>query len=185
AIAWSWEFCTEVLKIPHDLLWVTVYELDDDAFDIWTKEIGLSPERVLRLGKKDNFWEHGSGPCGPCSEIHIDRGIAYGCGSSDCKPGCDCDRFMEIWNNVFTQFDNDGNGNYTELATKNIDTGMGLERLACILQGVDNLFEVDTVRKILDHVCSIGGKTYGTNKENDISIRVITDHIRSTTFMIC
>ncbi|HCG34844.1 MAG TPA: alanine--tRNA ligase, partial [Clostridiales bacterium] len=176
---------TEVLKIPHDLLWVTVYELDDDAFDIWTKEIGLSPERVLRLGKKDNFWEHGSGPCGPCSEIHIDRGIAYGCGSSDCKPGCDCDRFMEIWNNVFTQFDNDGNGNYTELATKNIDTGMGLERLACILQGVDNLFEVDTVRKILDHVCSIGGKTYGTNKENDISIRVITDHIRSTTFMIC
>ena len=185
AIAWAWEFVTKVLEIPEELLWATVYEQDDEAYEIWTKEVGLPESHLVRLGKADNFWEHGSGPCGPCSEIYFDRGEKYGCGSPDCKPGCDCDRFMEIWNNVFTQFDNDGNGNYTELASKNIDTGMGLERLACVMQGVDNLFEVDTVRRILDTVCSLAGKTYGEDKKDDISIRVITDHIRGSSFMIC
>ncbi|MBO7304533.1 MAG: alanine--tRNA ligase, partial [Clostridia bacterium] len=160
------------------------YQDDDEAFDIWNKEIGIPAERIFRFGKADNFWEHGSGPCGPCSEIYFDRGIKYGCGSPDCKPGCDCDRFMEIWNNVFSQFNNDGAGNYTELVQKNIDTGMGLERLACVMQGVDNLFEVDTVRKILDTVCSIAGKKYGEEAKDDVSIRVVTDHIRSATFMI-
>ncbi len=184
AIAWAWEFLTKVIEIPAELLWPSIYENDDEAYDIWTKEIGVDPTHVVRLGKEDNFWEHGSGPCGPCSEIYFDRGEKYGCGSPDCKPGCDCDRYMEIWNNVFSQFNNDGNGNYTELIQKNIDTGMGLERLACVMQGVDNLFEVDTVRKILDTVCSIAGKQYGVNAENDISIRVVTDHIRSATFMI-
>jgi len=185
AIAWAWEFLTKWLEIPEELLYPSIYENDEEAFEIWTKEIGVAPEKVIRLGKADNFWEHGSGPCGPCSEIYFDRGIKYGCGSDDCKPGCECDRFMEIWNNVFSQFNNDGQGNYTELVQKNIDTGMGLERLACVLQGVDNLFEVDTVRKILDTVCEISGKKYGENEDNDVSIRVVTDHIRSSMFMIC
>ena len=185
AIPWSWEFLTEWLQIPADKLWPSIYENDEEAYDIWLNKVGVPAEHIVRLGKADNFWEHGSGPCGPCSEIYFDRGEKYGCGSPDCKPGCDCDRFMEIWNNVFSQFDNDGNGNYTELAQKNIDTGMGLERLACVMQGVDNLFEVDTVRKILNTVCAIADKTYGDNKKDDISIRVVTDHIRSATFMIC
>ena len=185
AIAWAWEFLTEWLEIPAELLYPSIYENDEEAFDIWTKEIGVAPEKVIRLGKADNFWEHGSGPCGPCSEIYFDRGLKYGCGSPDCKPGCECDRFMEIWNNVFSQFNNDGAGNYTELVQKNIDTGMGLERLACVLQGVDNLFEVDTVRRILDTVCDMAGKKYGDDADNDVSIRVITDHIRSSMFMIC
>ena len=185
AIPWAWEFLTEWLEIPAELLWPSIYENDEEAFEIWNKKIGVPAERIVRLGKADNFWEHGSGPCGPCSEIYFDRGEKYGCGSPDCKPGCDCDRFMEIWNNVFSQFNNDGNGNYTELAQKNIDTGMGLERLACVMQGVDNLFEVDTVRKILNTVCAIADKQYGADAKDDVSIRVITDHIRSATFMIC
>ena len=185
AIAWAWEFLTKTLEIPEDKLWPSVYEKDDEAYDIWTKKIGVPAERVVRLGKDDNFWEHGSGPCGPCSEIYFDRGEKYGCGKPDCRPGCDCDRYMEIWNNVFSQFNNDGNGNYTELAHKNIDTGMGLERLACVMQGVDNLFEVDTVRNILNEVCAISGKKYGENAADDISIRVVTDHVRGATFMIC
>ena len=184
AIAWAWEFLTRDLEIPESLLWPSVYEKDDEAYAIWKDKIGVPENHIIRLGKADNFWEHGTGPCGPCSEIYFDRGIKYGCGSPDCKPGCDCDRFMEIWNNVFSQFNSDGNGNYLELAKKNIDTGMGLERLACVLQGVDNLFEVDTVRKILDTVCLIANKKYGENKNDDVSIRVITDHIRSSSFMI-
>ncbi len=184
AIPFAWEFLTGTLEIPAELLWPSVYEEDDEAYALWRDVIGVPEEHIVKLGKEDNFWEHGSGPCGPCSEIYFDRGIKYGCGSQACKPGCDCDRFMEIWNNVFSQFNNDGAGNYTELEQKNIDTGMGLERLACVMQGVDNLFEVDTVRKILDTVCDISGKTYGADTKNDISIRVITDHIRSATFMI-
>ena len=184
AIAWSWEFLTGWLEIPADLLWPSIYENDEEAYDIWVNKIGVNPAHVVRLGKADNFWEHGSGPCGPCSEIYFDRGIKYGCGSPDCKPGCDCDRFMEIWNNVFSQFNNDGKGNYTELAQKNIDTGMGLERLACVMQGVDNMFEVDSIRKVIDKTCEIAGKNYGDNAENDISIRVVTDHSRSAMFMI-
>ncbi|MBQ2767680.1 MAG: alanine--tRNA ligase [Clostridia bacterium] len=184
AIAWSWEFLTEWLEIPGELLWPSIYENDDEAYDIWANKIGVNPAHIVRLGKADNFWEHGTGPCGPCSEIYFDRGEKYGCGSPDCKPGCDCDRFMEIWNNVFSQFNNDGNGNYTELAQKNIDTGMGLERLACVMQGVDNMFEVDTIRKVIDKTCEISGKTYGDDAEDDISIRVITDHSRSAMFMI-
>lgn len=185
AIEWAWEFLTVTLEIPENLLWPSIYENDEEAYEIWTKKIGVDPNHVVRLGKADNFWEHGSGPCGPCSEIYFDRGEKYGCGSADCKPGCDCDRYMEIWNNVFSQFNNDGNGNYTELKQKNIDTGMGLERLACVLQGVDNLFEVDTVRNILNKVCEIAGKTYGMDAKNDVSIRVVTDHLRGATFMIC
>ena len=184
AIAFAWEFLTVCLEIPGELLWPSIYENDEEAYAIWTEKIGVPEKRVVRLGKADNFWEHGQGPCGPCSEIYFDRGEKYGCGSPDCRPGCDCDRYMEIWNNVFSQFNNDGNGNYTELAQKNIDTGMGLERLACVLQGVDNLFEVDTVRAILDAVCAIAGKTYGADATADISIRVVTDHIRSASFMI-
>ena len=184
AIPWAWEFLTVTLEIPKDLLWPSIYEQDEEAYEIWVNKIGVDPSHVVRLGKADNFWEHGSGPCGPCSEIYFDRGEKYGCGSPDCKPGCDCDRFMEIWNNVFSQFNNDGNGNYTELAQKNIDTGMGLERLACVMQGVDNMFEVDTIRKVIDKVCEISGKTYGADAKNDISIRVITDHSRSAMFMI-
>ena len=184
AIPWAWEFLTETLEIPADLLWPSVYEQDDEAYSIWRDKIGVPEEHIVKLGKADNFWEHGSGPCGPCSEIYFDRGIEFGCGSPDCKPGCDCDRFMEIWNNVFSQFNNDGKGNYTELAQKNIDTGMGLERLACVMQGVGNLFEVDTVRALLDRVCEISGKTYGAEHNDDVSIRVITDHVRSATFMI-
>ena len=184
AIAWAWEFLTVTLAIPESKLYPSIYENDDEAFEIWHKKIGLPAEKITRLGKEDNFWEHGSGPCGPCSEIYFDRGENYGCGKPDCKPGCDCDRFMEIWNNVFSQFDNDGNGNYTELKQKNIDTGMGLERLACVMQGVDNLFEVDTVRHILDTVCEIASVKYGADSKKDVSIRVVTDHIRSATFMI-
>ncbi len=185
AIAFAWEFLTVTLAIPAQLLWPSVYEKDDEAYSIWKDKIGVPEERIVKLGKADNFWEHGQGPCGPCSEIYFDRGEKYGCGSPDCRPGCECDRYMEIWNNVFSQFDNDGNGNYTELSQKNIDTGMGLERLACVLQGVDNLFEVDTVRKILDTVCEYCGKEYGKEYKDDVSIRIITDHIRSSTFMIC
>ena len=184
AIPWAWEFLTKTLEIPENLLWPSIYKEDDEAYDIWVKKVGVNPAHVVRLGKEDNFWEHGTGPCGPCSEIYFDRGEKYGCGKPDCKPGCDCDRYMEIWNNVFSQFNNMGDGTYTELAQKNIDTGMGLERLACVMQGVDNLFEVDTVRKILDTVCKIAGKEYGKDAKNDISIRVVTDHIRSATFMI-
>ena len=183
AIEWSWEYFTKVLEIPEDRLWPSVYENDEEAYNFWKQYV--PEERIVKLGKADNFWEHGSGPCGPCSEIYFDRGEKYGCGSPDCKPGCECDRYMEIWNNVFSQFDNDGKGNYTELVQKNIDTGMGLERLACVMQGVDNLFEVDTVRNILDTVCEYSGKKYGENYNNDVSIRIITDHIRSSTFMIC
>ncbi len=184
AIPWAWEFLTVTLEIPENLLWPSIYEKDEEAYHLWADVVGVPPERIVRLGKADNFWEHGSGPCGPCSEIYFDRGEARGCGSPDCKPGCDCDRFMEIWNNVFSQFNNDGNGNYTELAQKNIDTGMGLERLACVMQDVDNMFLVDTNRKILDTVSQIAGKEYGADKNNDISIRVCTDHIKSAMFMI-
>ena len=184
AIPWAWEFLTETLEIPADKLWPSIYENDEEAYEIWTKKIGVDPNKVVRLGKADNFWEHGSGPCGPCSEIYFDRGEKYGCGSPDCKPGCDCDRFMEIWNNVFSQFNNDGNGNYTELKQKNIDTGMGLERLACVMQGVDNLFEVDTVKNIMKHTSDIAGVEYKTDAKKDVSLRVTTDHVRSITFMI-
>ncbi len=184
AIPWAWEFLTQTLEIPSDLLWPSIYENDEEAFVIWRDKMGVPEEHIVRLGKADNFWEHGSGPCGPCSEIYFDRGEKYGCGSPDCKPGCDCDRFMEIWNNVFSQYNNDGNGNYTELAQKNIDTGMGLERLACVMQGVDNMFEVDSIRKVIDKVCEISGKSYGNDAKDDISIRVITDHSRSAMFMI-
>ncbi len=185
AIAWAWEFITERLELPKDRLWVTIYQDDDEAFEIWNKKIGVDPSRIVRLGKEDNFWEHGSGPCGPCSEIHFDRGEEYGCGKPDCKPGCDCDRFMEFWNLVFTQFDSDGNGTYTRLANPNIDTGMGLERLACLMQGVNNLFEVDTIRNIMKAAEDKSGVKYGDGEQSDISLRVITDHIRSSTFMIC
>lgn len=184
ATAWAWEFCTEVLEMPVDKLYVTIYENDDEAFEIWTKQNGVDPSHIVRLGKADNFWEHGSGPCGPCSEIYFDRGEKYGCGSPDCGPGCECDRFTEFWNNVFTQFDNDGNNNYTPLAHPNIDTGMGLERLACIMQGVDNIFEVDTVQNTMNKISEISGVKYHEDEKNDISLRVITDHVRSSTFMI-
>ena len=184
ATAWAWEFCTKVLEMPVDKLYVTIYENDDEAFEIWTKQNGVDPSHIVRLGKEDNFWEHGSGPCGPCSEIYFDRGEKYGCGSPDCGPGCECDRFTEFWNNVFSQFNNDGNGNYTELAQKNIDTGMGLERLACIMQGVDNIFEVDTVQNTMKKISEISGVKYHDDAKNDVSLRVITDHVRSSTFMI-
>lgn len=184
AIAWAWEFCTKVLEMPVDKLWATIYQDDDEAYDIWVKEIGMNPSHIVRLGKEDNFWEHGSGPCGPCSEIYFDRGEKHGCGRPDCKPGCECDRYVEIWNNVFSQFDNDGNGNYKPLAHPNIDTGMGLERLACVMQDVDNIFEVDTVQNIMKHICRIAGLRYHEDKQKDVSLRVITDHIRSATFMI-
>ena len=184
ATAWAWEFCTKVLEMPVDKLYVTIYENDDEAFEIWTKRNGVDPSHIVRLGKEDNFWEHGSGPCGPCSEIYFDRGEKYGCGSPDCGPGCECDRFTEFWNNVFSQFNNDGNGNYTELAQKNIDTGMGLERLACIMQGVDNIFEVDTVQNTMKKISEIAGVKYHDDAKNDVSLRVITDHVRSSTFMI-
>ena len=185
AIPWAWEFLTKTLEIPEDKLWPSVYVEDDEAYNIWKDVIGVPEERIVKLGKEDNFWEHGTGPCGPCSEIYFDRGEKYGCGSPDCKPGCDCDRYMEIWNNVFSQFNNMGDGTYEELKNKNIDTGMGLERLACVIQGVDNMFEVDTVRNILNKVCEVSGKKYGVDKNDDISIRVITDHVRASAFMIC
>lgn len=184
AIAWSWEFLTKTLEIPEDRLYPSVYVEDDEAFDIWNKEIGIAKERIFRFGKEDNFWEHGAGPCGPCSEIYFDRGEKYGCGSPDCTVGCECDRYIEIWNNVFTQFDNDGNGNYEELENKNIDTGMGLERLAVIMQEVDSIFDVDTVKAIRDCVCELAHVEYGKEDKADMSIRVITDHIRSVTFMV-
>ncbi|MBQ3058054.1 MAG: alanine--tRNA ligase [Clostridia bacterium] len=184
AIPWAWEYLTKTLEIPEELLWPSVYEEDDEAYALWRDVIGVPEERIVRMGKEDNFWEHGTGPCGPCSEIYFDRGEKYGCGSPDCKPGCDCDRYMEIWNNVFSQFNNMGDGTYTELEHKNIDTGMGLERLACVMQGVDNMFEVDTIRNILDKVCAISGKEYGKEHSTDVSIRAITDHARAATFMI-
>ena len=185
AIAYSWEFLTQVLGIDPQRLYPSVYLDDDESFEIWNKQIGIPADRIFRFGKEDNFWEHGSGPCGPCSEIYYDRGPGYGCGKPDCTVGCDCDRYMEIWNNVFSQFDNDGHGNYTELKQKNIDTGMGLERLACVMQGVNSLFEVDTVMNITRHVSRLTGAEYGQSRERDVSLRVITDHIRSATFMIC
>ena len=185
-IPWAWEFLTsdEWMAIPKDRLHISVYEEDDEAYDIWTKKVGIAPDHMVRLGKEDNFWEHGSGPCGPCSEIYFDRGPEYGCGKPTCGVGCDCDRYMEIWNLVFSQFDADGKGHYERLARPNIDTGMGLERLACVMQGVGNLFEVDTVQSVLHHVERIANKTYGEDDKTDISIRVITDHIRSCTFMV-
>ena len=185
AITWSWEFLTKVMEIPEDRLYPSIYENDDEAFEIWNKKVGVPADRIFRFGKEDNFWEHGSGPCGPCSEIYFDRGEKYGCGKPGCTVGCDCDRYMEVWNNVFSQFNNDGHGNYTDLIQKNIDTGMGLERLAVVMQDVDSLFDVDTVKNITDHVSKISGKTYGESYKTDVSLRVITDHIRSTVMMIC
>ena len=184
AIQWTWEFLTEVVGLDPNRLYPSVYEDDAEAFEIWNKKMGIPAERIFKFGKADNFWEHGSGPCGPCSEVYYDRGEKYGCGSPDCTVGCECDRYMEIWNNVFTQFDNDGNGNYSELEQKNIDTGMGLERLACVVQDVDSMFDVDTIRDLREHVCRIAGKEYGKEYKTDVSVRVITDHIRSVTFMI-
>jgi alanyl-tRNA synthetase len=184
AIQWSWEFFTEVLLLDKNRLYASVYEEDDEAYDIWKNIVKMDENHIVRLGKEDNFWEHGIGPCGPCSEIYYDRGEDKGCGSKDCKVGCDCDRFVEVWNNVFTQFDKQEDGSYKPLKNKNIDTGMGLERLACVVQGVDSLFEVDTIKQILDTVCHVTGTVYGKNKTKDISIRVITDHIRSSVMMI-
>lgn len=184
AIQWTWEFLTEVVGLDPDRLYPSVYVDDDEAFEIWNKKIGIPADRIFKFGKEDNFWEHGSGPCGPCSEVYYDRGEKYGCGKPDCTVGCDCDRYMEIWNDVFTQFDNDGNGNYSELEQKNIDTGMGLERLASVVQDVDSIFDVDTLKALRDHVCELAGKEYGKDYNADVSIRVITDHIRSVTFMI-
>ena len=184
AIAWSWEFLTQVVGLDPDRLYPSVYLEDDEAFDIWNKEIGIAPERIFRFGKEDNFWEHGAGPCGPCSEIYYDRGEKYGCRKPDCTVGCDCDRYIEIWNNVFTQFENDGNGHYETLKNKNIDTGMGLERLATVVQDVDSIFDVDTICALREKVCEIAGKKYHENEKDDISIRLITDHMRSATFMI-
>nr|WP_296265243.1 alanine--tRNA ligase [uncultured Merdimonas sp.] len=184
SIAWTWEFLTEVVGLDPDRLYPSVYLEDDEAWEIWNKDIGIPAERIFRFGKEDNFWEHGSGPCGPCSEVYYDRGEAYGCGKPDCTVGCDCDRYMEIWNNVFTQFDNDGNNHYTELEQKNIDTGMGLERLACIVQDVDSMFDIDTIKELREHVSRLADAEYGKDYHTDVSIRVITDHIRSVTFMI-
>ncbi len=184
AIAWSWEFLTKVVGLSEDRLFPSIYENDEEAFEIWNKDIGVKAENIFRFGKKDNFWEHGSGPCGPCSEIYYDRGEKYGCGKPDCTVGCECDRYMEVWNNVFSQFDNDGNGNYTELVQKNIDTGMGLERLAVVCQDVNSLFDVDTVMNITNKVTELTGASYGVSYKMDVSLRVITDHIRASTFMI-
>ncbi len=184
ALTWAWEFLTEVLEIPADLLWPSIYEEDDEAYHIWKDKIGVREDHIVRLGKADNFWEHGSGPCGPCSEIYFDRGEKYGCGSENCRPGCDCDRYMEIWNNVFSQFNNDGQGNYTELANKNIDTGMGLERLACVMQGVDNMFEVDTIANIIKAISDKAGVAYKSNEKSDVSLRIIADHSRASAFLI-
>ena len=187
ATQWAWEFVTEYLKLDKDLLWVTVYEEDDEALEIWAQNVKVPRERIVKLGKADNFWEigTGTGPCGPCSEIYIDRGEKYGCGSDACKPGCDCDRFLEFWNLVFTQFDKDEEGNYNRLKNPNIDTGMGLERIACIMQGVDSIFDIDTMKNIRDQVCTISNKEYNASNQTDISIRIITDHIRAVTFMLC
>ena len=185
AIDFCWEFLTKVVGLDENRLYPSIYENDEEAFEIWNKRIGIAPERIFRFGKGDNFWEHGAGPCGPCSEVYYDRGEKYGCGSPDCTVGCECDRYMEVWNNVFSQFDNDGNGNYTELSQKNIDTGMGLERLAVVCQDVDSLFDVDTVMNITNRVSQLTGAYYGKSQKMDVSLRVITDHIRSATFMIC
>lgn len=182
--AWAWEFITQELKIPVDRIWVSVYEKDDEAIDIWVNEVGVARDRIVRLGREDNFWEIGAGPCGPCSEIYFDRGEQYGCGKKDCAVGCDCDRYVEFWNLVFSQYNSDGNGHYTPMEHPNIDTGMGLERLACIMQGVDNLFEVDTVQNIMQHICRIADVAYKSDEKTDVSLRIITDHIRSTTFMV-
>ena len=185
ALTWSWEFLTEVLKLDKERIYPTIFENDDEAFEIWHKKIGLPADRIKRIGrdengKSDNFWEHGAGPCGPCSEMYYDRGEEFGCGKPTCGVGCDdCDRYMEIWNDVFTQFEGDGKGGYTELKQKNIDTGMGLERLALVMQGVDSVFDIDTMRAIRDRVCALSNKTYETNEKDDVSIRLITDHIRS------
>ena len=190
AIAWSWEFLTKVLGLEEDRLYPSIYGEDEEAYEIWTREVGVPGEKITRFyrdpetGECDNFWEHGAGPCGPCSEIYYDRGEKYGCGSPDCKVGCECDRFMEVWNNVFTQFNGDGHGNYEELENKNIDTGMGLERLAVVVQDVDSVFDIDTMKAIRDRICEISHKTYQTDALDDVSIRLITDHIRSATFMI-
>lgn len=190
AIAWSWEFLTKVLGMPEDRLYPSIYGEDEEAFQIWTEEIGVPAERITRFyrdpetGECDNFWEHGAGPCGPCSEIYFDRGEKYGCGKEDCKVGCECDRFMEVWNNVFTQFNGDGLGNYAELENKNIDTGMGLERLAVVMQEVDSVFDIDTMKAIRDKICEMSKKTYQTDALDDVSIRLITDHIRSATFLV-
>ncbi len=184
ATAWAWEFFTKVMEIPEELLWISVYEEDDEAKEIWINEVGVDPTHIVKLGKEDNFWEHGTGPCGPCSEIYFDRGEEYGCGSPDCAVGCECDRFMEVWNLVFTQFDKDDDGNYNPLPNPNIDTGMGLERLAVVMQGVDNLFEVDTVQDVMKHICSIANLEYKKDEKKDVSLRVITDHIRSTVMMV-
>ena len=182
--AWAWEFCTKVLELPEDKLWISIYENDDETFDIWTKKVGVNPSHIVRLGKEDNFWEHGEGPCGPCSELYFDRGEKYSCGSPNCTVGCDCDRYVEFWNLVFTQFENDGNGNYSKLDRTNIDTGMGLERLACIMQGADNVFMIDTMQSIMNTVCKIANVKYGLDSKTDTALRIITDHIRSTTVMI-
>ena len=184
ATSWAWEFFTKVMEIPEDRLWVSVYEEDDEAREIWINHVGINPDHIVKLGKEDNFWEHGTGPCGPCSEIYFDRGEQYGCGDPNCGVGCECDRFMEVWNLVFTQFDKDEDGNYNRLPNPNIDTGMGLERLAVVMQGVDNLFEVDTVRDVINHVCKIAGINYKDDEKKDISLRVISDHIRSTVMMV-
>ena len=185
ALRWCWEFLTEVCGLDKDRLYPSIYLDDEQAFEIWNKEIGVPADRIFRFGKEDNFWEHGSGPCGPCSEVYFDRGEKYGCGKPDCTVGCDCDRYIEVWNNVFSQFNNDGKGNYTELKQKNIDTGMGLERLAVVCQEVDSLFDVDTVMNITHKVTELTGASYGKSHKMDVSLRVITDHIRSATFLIC
>ena len=189
AIEWSWEFLTKVIGLEEDRLYPSIYYDDEEAFAIWTNEVGVPAEKITRFyrdenGKCDNFWEHGAGPCGPCTEIYYDRGEMFGCGSPDCKGGCECERFMEVWNNVFTQFEGDGNGNYTELTQKNIDTGRGLERLAVVVQDVDSVFDIDTMKAIRDEICKLAGTQYQTNEKNDISIRLITDHFRSSTFLI-
>ena len=185
SVTWGWEFVTEVLKMPAEKIWVSVYEKDDETYDIWKDKIGIDESHIIRMGKDDNFWEIGTGPCGPCSELYFDRGEEYGCGEPDCRPGCECDRYVEFWNHVFTQFNNEGNGIYSELDHKNIDTGMGLERVACIMQGVDSIFDVDTIHEILKIVERKTGVEYkGGEAETDISIRIITDHVRSATFMI-
>ena len=184
AIKWAWEFCTEWLNLPEDKLWITIYEDDDEALEIWNKKIGIPKEKIVRMGKEDNFWEIGLGPCGPCSEIYYDRGEKYGCGSPDCTVGCECDRYIEFWNLVFTQFDKDEEGNYNKLEHPNIDTGMGLERMAAIMQDAKSIFEVDTLKYILEYICELSNVTYRADAKTDISIRVITDHIRSVVFMV-
>ena len=184
AIAWAWEFITQTMEMPTDKLFISVYLDDDEAYAIWNKEIGIAEDHLVRLGKADNFWEHGVGPCGPCSEIYFDCGVEAGCGKSDCQVGCDCDRYVEFWNLVFTQFNRTEEGDYISLPNPNIDTGMGLERLACVMQGVNSLFEVDTIQKVLAYICNLAGATYGASHQTDVSLRVITDHIRSTTMLV-